>query len=354
MRPIRTSPFLSGGRDPVAEAVSPDNTNLYVVNHDDNTVVQFLIGSDGKLYPQNTVNVPGIFPMAAAANGANLFVVSTYQPLSTCSSVSPCPGAISAFPILTKDQANALTPSQIADTLGTPVVNPQNGSNYWSLSLPAASTDVIVPTAVNVLKSGTAVFVTAYDSSVTPNVGYIFGFVVGKGGGLTPIPGSPFLEGTAQTHPSAIASDSTSGYVYVTDATSGLVNGYSVAPSSGALTAFGSVSAGNQPSAIVVDPRYLYAFVANQVDGTVSAYSIGSGGALSPIGTYDAGLQPVAIGIDPSTSHFLFTVNFLGPDISDFELNATTGALVHAQGSPYKTNAQPTAVAAIPHGTPSN
>ena len=28
MRPIKTSPFPSGGRNPVAEAVSPDDTNL--------------------------------------------------------------------------------------------------------------------------------------------------------------------------------------------------------------------------------------------------------------------------------------------------------------------------------------
>src|ERR1019366_3794612 len=59
MRQIPTSPFPSGGRNPVAEAVSSDNTNLYVVNHDDNSIVQFVIGSDGKLYPQNTVNAPG-------------------------------------------------------------------------------------------------------------------------------------------------------------------------------------------------------------------------------------------------------------------------------------------------------
>ena len=65
MRQIPTSPFPSGGRNPVAEAVSSDNTNLYVVNQDDNTIVQFVIGNDGKLYPQNTVNTPGIFPLAS-------------------------------------------------------------------------------------------------------------------------------------------------------------------------------------------------------------------------------------------------------------------------------------------------
>jgi hypothetical protein len=62
MRQIPTSPFPSAGRNPVAEAVSVDNANLYVINEDDNTIVQFVIGNDGKLYPQNTVNTPASFP----------------------------------------------------------------------------------------------------------------------------------------------------------------------------------------------------------------------------------------------------------------------------------------------------
>ena len=47
MRQIITSPFPSGGRNPVAEAVSPDQADLYVINEDDNSIVQFVIGSDG-------------------------------------------------------------------------------------------------------------------------------------------------------------------------------------------------------------------------------------------------------------------------------------------------------------------
>jgi 6-phosphogluconolactonase len=80
MRHIPTSPFPSGGRNPVAEAVSVDQYNLYVVNEDDNTIVQFVIGNDGKVYPQNTVNTPGIFTMAAVVSGTNLFVLDTFQP----------------------------------------------------------------------------------------------------------------------------------------------------------------------------------------------------------------------------------------------------------------------------------
>jgi len=53
MRQIPTSPFPSQGRNPVAEAVSVDYGSLFVVNRDDNTIVQFGIGTDGKLYTRN-------------------------------------------------------------------------------------------------------------------------------------------------------------------------------------------------------------------------------------------------------------------------------------------------------------
>jgi len=342
MRQIPTSPFPSGGRNPVAEAVSADKYNLYVVNHDDNSIVQFVIGNDGKVYPQNTVNTPGIYPMAVAVNGTNLFVVDTYQPLPICSTAAPCSGSIGVLPITIGKT------SPPSDTLGAPVAN--GNLTYWPLNLPSKPNDIIVPTAVNVLDSGAAVFVTAYDSSVSPSVGYVFGFSVGTGGALTPLNGGdPFPAGV---HPSGIASDASNSYVYVTDLNSGQVLGYSV--SSGLLTplAGSPFQAGNQPSAVIVDPKYPFVYVTNSLDNTVTAYSMNNG-ALTALGTYATGEQPVAIGIDPSTNHFLYTANFLGSNasgtVSGFELSPTAGTLVNSQNSPYIANAQPTAVAAIPH-----
>jgi 6-phosphogluconolactonase (cycloisomerase 2 family) len=345
MRQIPSSPFPSGGRDPVAEAVSSDNKNLYVANQDDNSVVQFAIGNDGKLYPQNTVNTPGVYPLALEVSGSYLFVLDTYQPLPTCSTAAPCSGSLAVYPIA------AASGSTAGGALGTPVTNPGIGASYWPLTLTGAnSADVIVPTGINVLASGSNVYVSAYDSTVLPSVGYVFAFTVSAGGALAPVNGSPFAAGTK---PSAIASDSTGSYVYVTDAVNGDVLGYTVA--SGALAPMTSGTnggntfpAGDQPSAIVVDPSHTYLYVANSQDATVTAYSM-QGGALTSLGTYTSGLDPVAIGIDPSTNHFLFTANFLGNNVSDFELSTTAGTLLDAQFSPFATNAQPTAVAAIPH-----
>ncbi len=340
MRQIPTSPFPSAGRNPVAEAVSADNANLFVVNQDDNSIVQFVIGNDGKLYPYYTFNTPGIYPLAIAVNGSNLFIVDTYQPLPTCSTAAPCSGSIGVFPLTASTSSTPVKP-------GTPAINPSTTANYWPLLVPGKPSDVIVPTSVNVLASGGYVYVSAYDTTALPHVGYVFGFTVGSGGVLAPLSGSPFVAGV---QPSAIASDASGKYVYVTDFTRGNVLGFSVA--SGLLTPLSGnpFPAGNAPTAIVVDTAYSYAYVANSVDDNITAYSI-SNGALTRIGSYPTGLQPVAIGIDPSTNHFLYTANFLGNTVSGFQLSSTAGTLLDTQGSPFPSNAQPTAVAAIPHGT---
>ncbi len=338
MRQIPASPVPSQGRLPVAEAVSSDAASLFVANQDDNNIVQFVIGSDGKLYPYNTVNTPGVFPLGLAASAANLFVVDTYQPLPTCSTAAPCSGSVGVFPLTA---ATGSTPVAI----GSPAVNGSISSNYWPLTVAGRPNDVIAPTAIAVLASGTDVYVTAYDTSVSPTVGYIFGFSVGSGGVLTSLAGSPFAAGI---RPSALASDKSGTYLYATDYAGNDVLAYTIA--SGVLTplAGSPFKAGTNPSAIVVDQKYSFAYVANATDSTITAYSL-TNGKLASLGTYATGLEPVALGIDPSTSHFLYSVNFLGNTVSGFELSATDGTLLDTQNSPFPSNDLPTAVAAIPH-----
>jgi DNA-binding beta-propeller fold protein YncE len=346
MRQIPTSPFPSGGRNPVAEAVSSDNTNLFVVNRDDNTIEQFLIGNDGKVYPQNTTNTPGIFPMAVAVAGTNLYVVDTYQPLPTCSPAAPCSGSVGVFPISAPITSSIGTAG--AELLSTPVAN--GNLDYWPLNLPSKPSDVIVPTAINALKSGGFIYISAYDASVTPNVGYVFGFAASSSGPLTPLNGGvPFPAGT---HPSGMASDGSSTYLYVTDSSNSSVLGYSVASGPPIPLAGSPYQTGGSPSSVVVDPTYQFAYVANGQDSSVTEYSM-SNGVLTNIGTMSTGLDPIAIGIDPSTNHFLYTVNFLGSSlkgtVSGFEMDTSSGALLVSKSSPYKSDPIPTAVAAIPH-----
>src|SRR3954452_21966797 len=55
---VNGSPFPAG-RNPIAlaRAVRSDGTYIYALNHDDNTVIQYAAGSDGKLFAQNTYNI---------------------------------------------------------------------------------------------------------------------------------------------------------------------------------------------------------------------------------------------------------------------------------------------------------
>jgi 6-phosphogluconolactonase len=352
MRTIPTSPFPSGGRNPVAEVTSPDHADLYVVNRDDNSVVQFIIGTDGKLYPQNTVNTPGIFPISVATAGSFLAVASTYQPLPTCSPAAPCSGSVAIFPILNAQQAQALNPTQPPNTLGAPVVNANISASYWPITLPANPSHVITPTGVTSAAGGALIFVSAYDTSVSPTAGYVFGFGVNSDGSLTPINnGIPLPAGI---QPSAIASAPTStATFYVTDQVSNRIFVYTADGNGNLVQAPGSPFAtGNTPAAVVVDATGHYVYVANATDSNVVAYST-AGGGLTPIASspsgYTTGTQPVAIGIDPSLNQYLYTANFLGNTVTGFQINATDGTLLNSQFSPYNANANPTAVAAIPH-----
>jgi DNA-binding beta-propeller fold protein YncE len=148
--------------------------------------------------------------------------------------------------------------------------------------------------------------------------------------------------------PSAIASSPDGGTIYVTDTTSNTLLVYSA--SGGLLTpiAGSPFATGNAPSAVVVDATGSFVYVANSVDSTLTGFST-SGGAVNAIGTYSTGTQPLAIGIDPSLNQYLYTANFLGNTVSGFQISATSGSLLNSQFSPYPSNANPTAVAAIPH-----
>jgi 6-phosphogluconolactonase len=336
MRKIPTSPFPSGGRNPVAEVTSPDNADLYVVNRDDNSIVQFVIGTDGKLYPQNTVNTPGVFPLAVTTAGKFLVVADTYQPLPTCSPAAPCSGSVAVFPIGT------------ADALGPPVANSSISASYWPLTLPSAPTHVLMPTAVTSAASGAYLYVTAYDTSITPTVGYVFGFAVNSDGTLSALnSGIPFAAGG---QPSAIASGGNGSAIFVTDFANSNVLSYT--QNSGVLTpvAGSPFPAGSGPSAVVVDATGKFVYVTNSIDSSLTAYT-SSGGVLTPVGQFVTGTQPVAVGIDPSLNEYLYTANFLGNSVTGFQINATNGTLLNSQFSPYPANANPTAVAAIPHGT---
>jgi 6-phosphogluconolactonase len=360
LRTIPTSPFPSGGRDPIAEVVSPapinNLENLYVANQDDNNITQFTIGTDGKLYPQSTINTPGTYPMALAINAAGTYeyVVDTLGPTAGCSLANPCPGVIAGYAVTTTTSTGSFGIGSLGQscagsscTLGTPVVN-SNNLGYYPLQVsPTNTTTILTPTALHVLANGSFLYVTANSVNANTNAysGYLFGFAIGSNGGLTPLNGgTPISLGS---NPVGIASDSGSKTLYVVDEATNLVNSYSI-QSNGSLTAAASTATGNQPSALaLINDQYLY--VTNSLDSTVTAYTASSGN-LAKVGTYAADANPIAVIGDPRNLGFLYTVNFLNGSLSGYKINMTDGSLINTDHSPYLSTAQPTTITGIPHG----
>src|ERR1700728_2244928 len=221
LRQLVDSPYPSGGRNPVYEVTSPNGLNLYVANHDDNTIVDFAIGSDGKLYPLQTVNTPGTEPVALAVNpaGTLLYVLDYYAPASpgqpSYTDLNPGPGAVVVLPI------NATN-----GTLGTALA--VGATNYFQVQC--------FPTNLTITPDGSYVYVTNTNAVVVttsppvtgtvptlpagcPDSGTVSGFSVGANGvtPLTPVSGSPWSTG-AGSEPTGITADPGNTAIYVTDA----------------------------------------------------------------------------------------------------------------------------------------
>jgi 6-phosphogluconolactonase (cycloisomerase 2 family) len=324
---ITDSPYSSGGRNPVADVASPNGKNLYVINHDDNTIVEFAIGTDGKLYPQQTCNLPGSYPVQLTVNtaGTYLYVVETYQP--NFSTSIPGPGALVVFPINANGQLGATS------SLCQPV---PNGTNAFF----ALGTN---PVSVNVLPNGNFVYaVNEGDSSIAA-------FQVGSDGVLGSI--GLFNVGTA---PNAVASDPAGKFLYVTDGGSNQMYGFLVQPSGSLVMMAKPFKTDNLPNAVAVDPRGIYVYVANFNANDVSAYSIdqstGNATPLAGSSIYAVGNGPLCLLVEPSEGRYIYTANFLGNTVSGLALNPATGGLSAVQNTPFGAALQPTCSAAITHG----
>lgn len=349
LRQLVDSPYPSGGVNPVYEVASPDGKNLYVANHDDNTIVQFDIGTDGKIYPLNTVNTPGTEPVSMAVNpaGTMLYVLDYYGPAApgqpSYTDLNPGPGSVSGFPI---------NPD---GSLGAPIVI--GGANYVSVQC--------FPTNLAITPNGNFVYVTNTNAVVVtdappvsgtvpqlpatcPSSGTISAFATASGGGLTAVAGSPFTTGGG-SEPTGIAADPGSGAVYVTDAALNRVYSFTIG-STGGLSLASALATGTQPMAATAftsgTAKYLY--VSNYIDGSLSSFSL-AGATPTPIATATAGSSgPLCMTVDPDLQRFLYTADYVGGTVAGAELNPATGTLIQNQGSPYFTSGQPTCVAAVP------
>ncbi len=358
---IRDSPYPAG-RNPVYDVTSPSGNNLYVANHDDNTIIMYAIGTDGKLYPIQTVTTPGTEPVALAINssGTALYVLDYYEPAApgqpTYTDLNPGPGALIVYPL-----------DPTSGALGSPLVN--GAANYYPVQC--------FPTNLTATPDGNYVYVTNTNAVVVttsppvtgtvptlppvcPAHGTLSEFAVngtsGTNGsqtvsGLTELSTSPMSTG-AGSEPTGIGTDTGSGTIYVTDAALNRIYAYAIG-SGGTLTLTATVPSGTEPMGVLaygtVGKPSIYLYVSNYADGSLSSYSL-SGGVPTLTGSVSAGTSgPLCMMVDPDVQRYVYVSDYIGGRVGGTEINTANGALVMNQNAPYISSGQPTCVAAVKH-----
>jgi 6-phosphogluconolactonase len=344
LTPLADSP-ITAGRNPVTLVASPNGLNIYVVNHDDSSVGEYSIGTDGKIFLQNTYNVTGSMATAAAIDAAGkfLYVTFTYQVgpngQQLYSPASPGPGGVTIFPIA----ANG--------SLGTPSTL-KVGNNP-------------VGVVVSRPKSG-VVFAYVLDQEVSPKA-TVLGFLQNQTtGALTPTPGTVITTDTtgktvatgygAGTTPSAIAEDPSSRFVYITDEATNQLYGNLVA-NDGSLVPMvnGPFATGIFPVGITIDPRGKFLYVANFSSNSVGAYAIdiASGTPVGSVGSASTTVDtaPTCVTVEPALGIYAYSSNNLASTVSAMKLDPHNGGLSQVQNTPFPSSGLPTCAVAVANGS---
>jgi len=344
LTPLADSP-IQAGRNPVTLVASPNGLNLYVVNHDDSSVGEYSIGTDGKIFLQNTYNVTGSMATAIAIDAAGkfLYVTFTYQVgpngQQLYSPASPGPGGVTIFPI----NANG--------SLGTP------------------STVKVGNNPVGVVVSrpkGSVVFAYVLDQEVAPKA-TVLGFLQNQtSGALTPTPGTVITTDStgktvatgygAGTTPSAIAEDPSSRFVYITDEATNQLYGNLVA-NDGSLVPMtnGPFATGIFPVGLTIDPRGKFLYVANFSSNSVGAYAIdvSSGTPVGSVGSASTSVDtaPTCVTVEPALGIYAYSTNNLASTVSALKLDPHNGGLSQVQNTPFPSSALPTCAVAVANGS---
>ncbi len=339
---LADSPVDSGGRNTVAVAVAPNNLALYTVNRDDSNVVQFAIGTDGKLYPQKTYSITGSFATAAAidAQGKFLYVTFTYQNgadgQQLYTPANPGPGGVSVFPI---NQDNSL---------GTPFTVNAGRNPMGVIASPKAG----------------FVYVVEQDSATSAN---LLGFAENTTtGALTALPGVSISAGNTAsagypvgTAPLGLLEDSSATHLYVTDQAANTVSVYAIA-ASGVPTLTGTVATDAGPEGMTFDlsspGKYLY--VVNTTANTLNTFTVAADGSLTRSaagGTVPTGTGPTCVSVigaprntSPSHAEYMYISNSLSNNVSGEQVNQQDGSLEQIQGTPFVGSTLPTCLVTVP------
>ncbi len=361
--PLASSGQSTQGRNPVALTISANQKNVYIINHDDSTIQSLLIGTDGKLYPQKVTSLDGIFPTALALSPDNGYLYVTFTYRKTTATANSGPGGVEIYKMGTPGADGSIA-------IGAPVTS--SLGNYFPVGVAPVgiavganlnnSNSASVNAAACVTTPGSCtsyVYIIDQDTTTFNNL-LVFKRDIGTGAltaaGSTTVgttQSTGYLSGVTA---SSIAVAPRGTYVYVTDAASNQIVGYTLSGTN-VLTPqqTGPYATGSDPVQMTIDPRGKFLYVADFNDQAVSAYAINdASGALSASSTAKPatdGTGPNCVTVENALGIYTYVTNFYSGNVSGFQLNATTGALSKIRNSPFPASAAPSCGAAIANGT---
>ncbi len=304
--PLPRSPGT--GDNPLAVAVSPDGTSVYVVNSpvdsSRGSLSQYDVAADGTLTPKAAAPVAtGIEPNAIAVNPDGKAAYVTNFTDGSVSQYDVGPGGVLS-PTIPPTVATVGDPHGVAVSPDGKSVYVTDGAGVSQYTVGAGDTLIAKkpasvaagngPEQVAVSPDGKSAYVTNFDGTVSQ-------YTIGANGALHPRTPAAVATGN---DPVGIAVSPDSGSVYVADHGDGLIAQFAATPKGLVLKTPETIAAGVGPLNLVVSPDGKRVYAEDNLGATLLQYSGGNGaGTLSPLTTpaflsfgFPVGLSGMAIG----------------------------------------------------------
>lgn len=297
LSPVSGSP-VAAGATPIAVAVAPNGSFVYVANQGSSNVSAFTMATNTGILTSIGSVAAGTQPNSIAVDPSGKFVAVNDQASQD----------ISLFSI--NPTSAVLTPLSRTPTL-------------------------LVPTAV--IFSGQFMYVQFVNA--------IAGFRLDNASGvLTQMAGSPFIFNNQFNNLHALAVSPNGRFLYAADSGQNLVYSFSLDSATGIPTQIGiGLAAGTHPVAMAFEPSGNHLYVADDVGNTITVLNANpTNGFLTP-NTSTIVTAPVALTFDTANNFLIAATN--ANQITVYTLNATTGVLTPAIGSPTTVGSGPNSLA---------
>ena len=334
LTPIVSSPFPSGGTNPVNAVVLTGGRFLYVLNAGGNgsagNVTQYSIGGDGVLTFQQSYTSQGSNPVwiSADSSGRYIYVLDQLAPDKsgngdvTVFSVDGVTGRLGLvvnqqvknaagtqltyFPVGQHPIVMKAISSYLYVIDQTPPKNPVTGAaqspiqNVFAYQISGSNGQLLLTqnapqqfplgdnlTAINSSAGGSYVYIAdAANNQIIP-------FTVGSGGVLQQLVGGPVRNAPSAANPVWIMVDSQGKFVYVLNQNNTNINqpnssitAFTIDSTNGILTQLGDspYPTGSGPVCMVEDPTNQYVYTSNHNDSTVTGFILNViTGQLAPL-----------------------------------------------------------------------